>query len=101
MAVVRAYARFKLVVAFAATGDSGDARSQYDLLLAEHPQDTPGHAYTLLGQTFWDAFAAGETLRSACAAAVTLAESTPTLAEQLYAGYANPAYEPADLCRVK
>jgi hypothetical protein len=100
-AVVRAYARFKLVVAFAATGDAGDARSQYDLLQAEHPPDTPGHAYTLLGQAFWDAFAAGATPRSACAAAVTLAESTPTLSEQLYAGYANPTYEPADLCRVK
>jgi hypothetical protein len=99
-AIVRAYARFKLVVAYAAAGDGRGAQSQYDLLMAEHPEGTPGHPYTLLGRAFWDDFLANEAPRSACAAAVALAESTPTLAEQLYAGYANPEYGPADLCRL-
>jgi hypothetical protein len=99
-AVVSAYARFKLVVAFAASGDGWGAQSQYELLMAEHPDGTPGSPYALLGQAFWIDFVANDSPGSACAVAVGSAESNPTLAEQLYAGYANPEYEPADLCRM-
>jgi len=100
-AVVSAYARFKLVVAYAASGDGRGAQSQYELLIAEHPDGSPGYPYALLGQEFWIDFVANNSPRSACAAAVVIAESDPTLAEQLYAGYANPEYEPADLCPVE
>jgi hypothetical protein len=98
--IVRSYARFKLLVAYAAAGDGRGAQAQYDLLLTEHPEGIAGHPYVPLGQAFWADFLANEAPRSACAAVVALAESDPTLAERLYAGYANPEYEPADLCRV-
>jgi hypothetical protein len=98
-AVVSAYARFKLVVTYAASGDGRGAQSQYESLMDEHPDGTPGFPYALLGQTFWIDFVANASLSSACAVAVGSAESNPILAEQLYAGYANPEYEPADLCR--
>lgn len=99
-AVLKAYARFKMLVAYAASGDGRRAQSQYDTLLTEHPGGSPGTPYLLLAQAFWSDFVANESPSSACAAAVTIAESNPTLAEQLYAGYANPEYEAADLCRV-
>ncbi len=99
-AVIRAYARFKLIVAYAVSGDLWRAQKQYDSLLAEHPGGTPGSPYVILGQAFWSEFLTNEAPASACAAAVAIAESNPTLAEQLYAGYANSEYEPADLCRV-
>jgi hypothetical protein len=98
MAVARAYARFKLLVAFAASGDGRGAQSEYELLMDEHPDGTPGYPYALLGQAFWIDFVANNSPRSACAAAVAIAENDPTLAEQLYAGFANPDYQPADLC---
>ncbi len=98
---IRAYARFKLVVAYAASGDGRGAQSQYDLLMAEHPPGTPGYPYALMGQAFWSDFLTNDSPRSACAAAVALAENDPSLAERLYAGYANPEYEPVDLCRLE
>lgn len=97
---VRAYARFKLVVAFGAAGDGRGGQSQYDLLLAEHPEGTSGYPYARLGQAFWGDFVAHEAPRSACAAAVAVAESDPNVAERLYAGYANPEYGAPDLCRI-
>jgi hypothetical protein len=100
VAIVQAYARFKLVVAFAVSGDGSGAQAQYDLLIAEHPEETPGYPYALLGQAFWGDFVTHEVTRSACEAVTVLAESDLILAENLYAGYANPDYEPADLCRV-
>jgi hypothetical protein len=99
-AIIKAYARFKSVVAFASAGDEPGARAQKDLLMVEHPEGTPGHPFALLGQAFWDDFVANGIPWSACAAAVVLAESDPTLPERLYAGYANQVYEPADLCRL-
>jgi hypothetical protein len=99
-ATIEAYARFKLVVAYAASGDGRGAQTQYDLLIAEHPDGTPGYPYVLLAQAFWSAFLADDAPRSACDAVVALVESDPTLVERLYAGYANPEYEPRDLCRL-
>jgi hypothetical protein len=98
--IVRAYARFKLVVTFAASGDGRGAQSQFEQMLDENPDGTPGYAYAHLGQVFWNEFLVSDSARSACAAAVTAAENDPTLSERLYAGYANPDYEPADLCRL-
>jgi hypothetical protein len=100
LALVKAYARFKLIVAYAASGDNRGAQSQHDRLIAEHPDGTPGYPYTLLGQTFWNNFLANGVPVSACAVVVAIAESDPTLAERLYAGYANREYEPADLCQL-
>ncbi len=97
---VKAYARFKSLVAYTASGDARGAQSQFDLLMDEHPEGTPAHGYALLGQAFWDEFLADGRPEVACDAAVTIAESDPSLAERLYAGYANPEYEPADLCRL-
>jgi hypothetical protein len=99
-AIVRAYAHFKLVVAYAASGDTRAAQSQYEALITENPEGTVGHPYAQLGQAFWDRLEAGQSAREACAAAVAVAVENPALAENLYAGYANPEYQPADLCRL-
>jgi hypothetical protein len=99
-AIVKAYARFKLVVAYASAGDGPGAQAQMDLLMAEHAEGTPGYPYALVAQAFWGDFVANGAPRSACAAAVALSEGDPALAERLYAGYANQVYEPADLCRL-
>jgi hypothetical protein len=99
-AVLKAYARFKLNVAFAASGDYGGAQTQYDLLTAEHPQGTPGFPYVFLAQVFGNEFLIDYDIDAGCAAVAAVVENDPTFAEQLYAGYANPEYEPEDLCRV-
>jgi hypothetical protein len=101
MAILKAYALFKLMVAYAASGDGWGGQAQYDTLVAKHPEGTPGYPYTLVGRAFWSDFVATDNPRSACAAAVTMAEGDPTLAERLYAGYANREYEPGDLCKLK
>jgi hypothetical protein len=99
-ALARAYARFKLMVAYAASGDHSGAQTHYDLLVAEHPQGTLGSPYALMGQVFRDNLVTDYAPRSACASVVEYAKTDPSLAERLYAGYANPEYEPADLCRL-
>jgi hypothetical protein len=99
-AVLKAYARFKLNVAFAASGDYGGAQTQYDLLTAEHPQGTPGFPYVFLAQVLGNEFLIDYDIDAGCAAVAAVVENDPTFAEQLYAGYANPEYEPEDLCRV-
>lgn len=98
--IVRAYARFKLAAAYAAAGDEVDAETQYNLLLVEHPEGTPGYPFASLAQAFWLAFSRDGDPKAACAAAVAVAETDPTPADMLYAGYGNPDYEPADLCRL-
>lgn len=100
-AVVRAYARFKLVVALTAAGDRAGAETHYNLLAAEHPQDTPGHPYLLLAQTYWNDLLAGADPWLACATVVALAQSDPMFTEMLYAGYGNPMYEPEQLCTLQ
>jgi hypothetical protein len=97
---IRAYARFKLVVAYAASGNAQEAQSQLDLLGTEYPQGSVGYPYTQMGQAFWREYETSDAPKKACAAAVSIAEADPSLAERLYAGYANPEYTPPDLCRL-
>jgi hypothetical protein len=101
VATLKAYAQFKLVVAYAASGDGWGGQAQYDTLMAEYPEGTPGYPYALVGQVFWSDFVTSDNPISACAAAVAMAEGDLTLAERLYAGYANREYEAEDLCRVE
>jgi hypothetical protein len=98
--VLEAYARFKLMVAYAASGDMQSAASEYDALVDNHPEETPGYIYAVIGEAFWREFEATGAPRSACQAAVAVAEEKPEAAESLYSGYANPEYEPTDLCRL-
>jgi hypothetical protein len=97
---IRAYVRFKLVVAYAASGNTQEAQTQFDLLGTEYPQGSVGYPYAQMGQAFWREYETSGVPRLACAAAVSIAEADPSLAERLYAGYANPEYTPQDLCRL-
>jgi hypothetical protein len=99
-ALLGAYAQFKLVVAYTAAGDQRGAQAEYNALVAEHPEGTAGYPFTLMGQAFWNELQATDAPERACRAAVAVAEADQALAERLYAGYANPVYEPADLCRL-
>ncbi len=99
-AIVRAYARFKLMVAHAAAGDEARAEDYYNLLLQEHPEGTAGYPYVALAQAFRLAYARYGDPVGACEAAVAVAQNDPTPADILYAGYGNPNYVPADLCRL-
>lgn len=101
VAVLKAYARFKLNVAYAASGDYRAAQSHYDLLVAEHPQGTPGFPYVFLAQVYGTEFLTNYEPDSACGAVTAIAEGDLAFAERLYAGYANPEYEAGDLCRVE
>jgi hypothetical protein len=99
-AVVEGYARFKLVVAFAAAGDRAGAEERYNELVAAHPPGSLGSRYTGLGEVFWNTYGASGDAWAACGAVAAEVEMDPTPAERLYAGYANPEYGAEDLCRL-
>jgi hypothetical protein len=98
--VIRAYARFKLVVAYAAAGQTDEALTNYEQLIDENPSDTVGYVYVALGQAFWNSYLNNGDVHAACAAAISVAEANPKAMEQLYIGYQNPWYEAADICRI-
>lgn len=99
-AIVRAYAQFKLVVAWAAAGNGATAEVQYRLLLDENPQGSEGYPYVQLGEAFWESFARDKNASKACADVVAAAQHEPNAAQLLYAGEANPTYQASDLCKL-
>ncbi len=98
--IIKAYAGFKLMVAYAAQGQGDKAKTQYDHLMAGNPPGTNGYLSALLGQAFWDSYSKTGDVNAACAAAISIAEADRKVAEQVYIGYANRVYENADICRV-
>jgi hypothetical protein len=97
-AIVQAYARLKLIVAWVAAGDLITAEAHYNQLLADHTPGLPGYPYAFLGEAFWVNILASGDPWLACASVVAAAQADPTPAELLYAGYGNPEYEPDGLC---
>lgn len=98
LAIVGAYNGFKLVVAHAAAGDEASAESEYNRLRSEHLPGTDGHPFVVMAGAFWSVLEAEGDAVAACSAAVVIAESDASIAERLYAGYANPEYTPEELC---
>lgn len=96
-----AFARFKLLVAYAVAGDGAALAETYRALSAGVPEGSPGYVYLLMAQAFREEIQAGRAPEQACEAAVAVAAAHPEAVDSLYAGYANTMYNaPEDLCRV-
>ncbi len=99
--ILRAFARFKLMIAFSLAGEPAFAEDVYQQMLSEHPPGSPGFIYLQMASAFRQAYQESGDAREACAAANAVAAAHPEAVDALYAGYANTLYlEPGDLCRV-
>lgn len=100
LAVIQAYALFKLVVSHAAVGDVATAETYYEQLREDHAGGAIGHVYVRLAEAFWTDFEASGNAFEACQEAVAAAEVKEASYDLLYAGYANPEYTPERLCEL-
>jgi hypothetical protein len=98
---LEAFARFKLLVAYAVTGDDTSLEETYQSLSDAVIEAADAYVYLLMAQAFRAEILAGRGPGVACEAAVAVAADYPKAVDSLYAGYANTMYyEPEDLCRV-
>lgn len=98
-AQLAAFARWRLLLAYALMGDQAQAQAAYDGLVADYPAGAVGHDMAALADRFWAAYQAGQVSDGCRAVVATAAEDTAVLDffNGQY-GYANPLWEPADLC---
>ena len=114
---LRAYARFRLMLAEAAQGNTAEAQAAHDELIAAYtlvptgeitpvPGTAPalnrglaGSAFAEMAQIFWREYTASGDTGRACSAVTGYARTAPSSYEVLNSfGYANPTYTAADLC---
>jgi hypothetical protein len=95
-----AFARWRLVLTRLLTADSAGAQLEYDRLQADHPAGTAGQDVAAMAQTFWTDYSGGGSIGSGCATVVAAAGVDTTVQDFFNAnyGYANPWWEPVDLC---
>jgi hypothetical protein len=94
-----AFAHWRLLLTFLRMGDNASAQTEYNLLLTEYTPGSPGYEVAVMAETFWTAYGGSVSLSGGCAAVVAAAGGgDPVLAFFNSYGYANPAWEPADLC---
>lgn len=97
-----AYALFKTGVVHLLQGNQEFAQSTFNQQAETYPAGTTGHAYVELAQVFQDAYAGDESVIQGCAAARQYAsQHAEEILEPLGPttfGYANPEFEPEDIC---
>jgi hypothetical protein len=94
-----AFAQFRLMVTYLQSGQQDNAQTAYDQLQSDFPKGKTGHGYAEMGAAFWQSVQAGSDLATACRAASSYASAnSQTILDPLYFGYANPTYEPGDMC---
>ncbi|NPV66234.1 MAG: hypothetical protein HPY64_03720 [Anaerolineae bacterium] len=97
--MLRGYAQFKLIVAYAYLEDDLAALDAHSVLMAEHTPGLPSYVYALVGDAFWSAYQATHNLHTACVAAATAASQNPQAVLFLNSyGPANRAYQVPDIC---
>ncbi len=99
-ATLSAFARWRMVVTQLLMGSVNDAQVAYNQLQTRHPPDTPGHDVAVMGETFWNTYLEHNSLTAGCEVIVAEVDEDDTILQffnQNY-GYANPWWEPQDLC---
>ncbi len=99
-AMLRGYAHYRLIVAYAYLENDAAALETHTALLAENPPGTPGYGYAALGDAFWRAFqSSGHNMHTGCLAAAEAAATYPQTVLFLNSyGPANRTYQIPDLC---
>jgi hypothetical protein len=70
-----AYARFKLMVAYAEQGWHADAKIMFDNIQRLYPEDKGGHPYAELAAIFWNEYEPSRSIAAGCLAANDFASS--------------------------
>lgn len=101
---LKAYARFRIMLAYAVQGDVAAAQRARDELIGAYetmpsPADQPGGQFAEMARLFWNDFALNRDVVTACRIVVDYARLRPVSFEVLNSfGTANPTYTPTDLC---
>lgn len=99
-AQLTAFALWRILLVDLLLGDAAGAQAAYDQLQAGYPPASAGHDVAAMAATFWVAYQAEGEVSAGCAAVVADAASGSTVLDFFNGtyGYANPWWEPADLC---
>jgi hypothetical protein len=82
------------------TGRIDDAQGVYGRLQEEYPAGAVGNDVAEMAETFWEAYLQDESVTEGCSKVIAVAEEYASVLgffNQNY-GYANPWWEPRDLC---
>jgi hypothetical protein len=99
-AFLTAFARWRLLLTYLHMGDVGSAQAEINRLQADYPPGEVGHEVVEMALTFWEVYLQGEGIVPACSEIVAAAERYASVLEFFNNnyGYANPWWEPEDLC---
>jgi LysM repeat protein len=92
---LRSFARYRLALAYAYSGDLAKAeKTVTDFVAAD-----PTNLYAQVADTWWKAYAAPKDAAAACAAVTAFAKANPDTWQILFDfGYANPTFSDAEVC---
>jgi hypothetical protein len=97
--MLRAYALYRLMLAYAYADQPTAALNTYTALVEENPQGYPSHVYTLVGTAFWRTYQTTNNLHTACVEALESASANPQSVLFLNSyGPANRSYIVPDMC---
>lgn len=99
-AQLTAFARWRLMLVYLLTGETGSAQSAYDQLQAVYPLETAGHDVAAMAEVFWTAYLIDDSIAAGCTEVVAAAGSETAVQDffNWNYGYANPYWEPLHLC---
>jgi hypothetical protein len=101
-AFLTAFARWRLLLTYSQMGDVDSARAELNRLQVDYPAGAVGHEIAEIAGVFWDARVQGRSIVQSCSAVVAAGERFVSVLEFFNNnyGYANPWWEPEDLCPV-
>ncbi len=100
LAQLAAFARWRLLLTRLLAGDPAGAQLEYNRLQADHPAGAVGHDVAVLAEAFWTAYLMDSHVADGCAQVIAAAGTDTSVQDFFNAnyGYANPWWEPVDLC---
>jgi hypothetical protein len=101
-AFLTAFARWRLLLTDLQMGDVEGTQAEFDRLQTDYPPGAVGHEIFKMAQLFWGASMQGQDIVQGCSEVVAAGERFAPVLEFFNNnyGYANPWWEPRDLCPV-
>jgi hypothetical protein len=101
-AFLTAFARWRLLLTALQTGDVASAQAEFNRLQTDYSAGAVGHEIGEMADVFWTATLEGQSIAEGCAAIVGAGERFAPVLDFFNSnyGYANPWWEPEDLCLV-
>jgi hypothetical protein len=101
---LKAYARYRLILAYVAGGDEAKAQAIHDELINEFtntPADSPAFGFARFAELFWSGYLGSHDTVAACQRVIDQAQAEPSPIDFINSfGYANRFYKPEDMCPV-